>query len=225
MAKIGAADKRKKVPSPQGDKPATPTRGPSPQKTARTRQAIVLAALHEFLEAGFARATMAKVAKRAGVAKGTPYLYFPNKEALFEGVVRERITRAVIEVESNALGEGETVLSFLRRTLMPAIQSLESSGRSAVARLVVVEGGKFPALAEVYRREVLDPMLTQVRRLAGIALARGELKDDALIRFPHLLLGPIWLGMMSNEVLDPEHPVDIGRMFEAHLDMVFASNA
>ena len=66
-------------------------RGPSPEKTAQTRRAIVGAALAEFLEKGFADATMESVARRAGVAKGTPYRYFPTKEALFSGVVHRRL--------------------------------------------------------------------------------------------------------------------------------------
>ena len=70
------------------------TRGPSPEKTAQTRRAIVSAALAEFLENGFANATMESVARRAGVAKGTPYRYFPTKEALFSGVVQQEIAGA-----------------------------------------------------------------------------------------------------------------------------------
>ena len=69
-------------------------RGPSPDKTARTRRAIAVAALDTFLERGFSATRMIDVAQRAGVAKGTLYLYFTDKEALFEGVLDRGHRRA-----------------------------------------------------------------------------------------------------------------------------------
>lgn len=196
-------------------------RGPSPEKTAQTCRAIIDAALSEFMDVGFARATMANVARRANVAKGTPYLYFETKEKLFEGVVQQIISKALIAIETEALAPGETVESFLRRTLLPAMRTLEQSGRAAVAQLVLTEGGRFPALVESYRREVYEPLLAQITRLAGIAVQTGELPTDALVRFPELLISPLWLGMINNQLLRPDRQIDLGEMFETYLTLVF----
>ncbi|KAF2992498.1 TetR/AcrR family transcriptional regulator [Methylocystis sp. MJC1] len=196
-------------------------RGPSVEKTAQTRSAIVSAALAEFLERGFARATMDAVARRAGVAKGTPYRYFPTKEALFEGVVRQEIAGAVVNVNAANRAPGEKVGAFLRRTMSPAMQVVERQGRAALARLVLTEGVRFPVLVEIYRREMFDPLLNQLRNLVRSARAEGELKSDALVDNPELLIAPIWYGIVHNGLLDRSQPLDIGALFEANLDLLF----
>ncbi len=197
------------------------TRGPSPEKTTRTREAIVLAAVDEFLEHGFAGATVARVAVRAGLAKGTPYSYFPSKEALFAGVVRHVVTNVLDEAERQDIHPGERLGDYFRRTLLPVMRRIEPTGRASVARLVVAEGIKFPVLVDVYRQQVFDPLLKHISTHARIAYERGELASDALVRYPHILVGPLWVGMIHNGVLNRECPIDIGDMFETCLDVVF----
>lgn len=206
-------------------KAAVRTRGPSPQKTARTRAAIIKAAMAEFLECGFAAATMAGIARRAGLAKGTAYLYFDTKEALFTGIVRDVITNPLDEAQQQEIGPQEMVADYFRRTLLPAVRNIEPGGRAAVARLVMSEGAHFPFLAEVYRRQAYDPLLAHIRRFARIARERGELKNDTLVRHPHLLIAPLWIGMINNGIMDPSHPIDIGALFEAQIVLCFGAAA
>ena len=205
----------------QQEEPARRGRGPSVEKTAQTRRAIVSAALAEFLERGFARATMDAVARRAGVAKGTPYRYFPTKETLFEGVVRQEIAGAVVDINAANRAPGEKVGAFLRRTMSPAMQVVERQGRAALARLVLTEGVRFPVLVEIYRREMFDPLLNQLRNLVRSAREEGELKSDALVDNPELLIAPIWYGIVHNGLLDRSQPLDIGALFDANLDLLF----
>ena len=150
------------------------TRGPSPEKTAQTRSGIVTAALAEFLEKGFAEATMESVARRAGVAKGTPYRYFPTKEALFSGVVEQKIAGAFIDFDASKREPGESVEAFLRRSILAAMEDIERKGRAAIARLVVVEGVRFPALIEIYRTQMMDPLLKRLKLLAGRGARSGR---------------------------------------------------
>ncbi|RVT90091.1 TetR/AcrR family transcriptional regulator [Rhodovarius crocodyli] len=202
--------------------PATPrTRGPSPDKTSRTRRAIVAAALAEFLEKGFAGTAMAGVAERAGVAKGTPYRYFPTKEALFEGVIEEVIAGAwsLLEVEERA--PGESWRGFLHRAVLPGVQDFETSGRAVLARLVVTEGAHFPSLVEVYRRAAFRPLLARIRQVAKAAQAAGELRDPTLARHPQLLVAPLWFGMLNNAILDPTDPVSIQALFLTQMELLF----
>lgn len=203
------------------EKPALRTRGPSPEKTARTRAAIIKAAVAEFLERGFAAATMAGIAQRAGLAKGTAYLYFETKEALFTGIVRDVITDPLAEAEQQEIGAEETVADYFRRTLLPAMRNIESGGRADVARLVLAEGASFPFLAEVYRRQAYHPLLAHIRRYARLARERGELESDTLARHPHLLIAPLWIGMVNNGIMDPAHPIDIGDLFDAQIALCF----
>jgi AcrR family transcriptional regulator len=197
------------------------TRGPSREKTAQTRRLIIAAALAEFLERGFASTTMDAVARRAGVAKGTPYRYFPTKESLFEGVVRQEIASAVVDVNAANRAPDEKVGAFLRRTMSPAMQLVERQGRAALARLVLTEGVRFPVLVEIYRREMFDPLLNQLRHLALSAREDGELTSDTLVDHPELLIAPIWYGIVHNGLLDRRQPLDIGALFEANLDLFF----
>jgi AcrR family transcriptional regulator len=217
---MGAAP-RQKTKSVKTMPPKQRTRGPSPEKTAQTRRAIISAALAEFLEKGFANATMDAVARRADVAKGTPYRYFPTKEALFEGVVRQEIAGALVDVNAANRKPGEKVGAFLRRTMLPAMRVVERQGRGAIARLVLTEGVRFPALVEIYRREMFDPLLDELDKLVKSARKNGELKTDALIDHPQLLIAPIWYGIIHNGLLDRSQPIDIGDLFEAHLDLLF----
>jgi len=198
----------------------TRARGPSPEKTARTRCAIIAAALHEFLEKGFAETTMEAVARRAEVAKGTPYRYFPTKEALFEGVVRQEVAGALVEVSAARRKPDETAGAFLRRTMLPAMREVERSGRGAIARLVLTEGVRFPVLVEIYRREMFDPLLDELRELLRVAQESGEIGSDILVNHPELLIAPIWYGIIHNGLLNRGRPLDIGELFEAHLDLL-----
>lgn len=202
--------------------PAIRRRGASPEKTAQTRQTIVDAALAEFLEKGFADSTIESVAKRAGVAKGLIYRYFEAKEALFSAVVQQEIVNAHIDVDDSKRAAGESVEAFLRRTLVPSIRNIEKKSRADIASVVIAEGARFPALVEIYRRDVIDPLVQKVKRLALSAKKSGEIVDDYLIRNPHLLLAPIWAGIVINKFLDKSNPVDIGEMFETQLDMIFS---
>lgn len=197
-------------------------RGASPEKTAQTRQTIVDAALAEFLEKGFAEATIESVSRRAGVAKGLIYRYFEAKEALFSAVVQQEIVRAHIDVDESKRGPGESVEAFLRRTLLASIRNIDKKSRADIARVVIAEGARFPALVEIYRRDVIDPLTEKIKRLAISARKSGEPVNDRLVKNPHLLLAPIWAGIVINKFLDKANPVDIGEMFEAQLDMIFS---
>jgi AcrR family transcriptional regulator len=200
------------------------TRGPSPEKTAQTRCAVVSAALVEFLEKGFADATMESVARRAGVAKGTPYRYFPTKEALFSGVVQQEIAGAFIGFDASQRETSESIEAFLRRSILAATKDIERKGRAAIARLVIVEGVRFPALVEIYRLEMIDPLLDRIRRLLAEARQAGELRNDLLVHHPHLVLAPILTGIINNQLLDTAHPLDIPSLLEMQLDLIFQRN-
>ncbi|MCM2324095.1 MAG: TetR/AcrR family transcriptional regulator [Oligoflexia bacterium] len=177
--------------------------------------------MDEFLERGFAGSTMAGLAERARLAKGTLYLYFQTKEALFSGVVRDIVSNPLSDSESQPILPGERVGDYLRRTLLPVMRQMEKTGRASIARVVMAEGAQFPFLGDVYREGAYEPLLAHIRSCARLALSRGELKDDALARYPHLLVAPLWGGIIHNAMIDQRHPVDVGDLFEAQLNTYF----
>ena len=195
-------------------------RGPSPQKTAETQTRIIEAALARFLSDGFERTRMLDVARDAGLAKGTLYLYFPTKEALFEGVVSLMLGGAVQRLGVEPPSPQEPTRDFVRRALMPLVTDEQAELRQALFRLILSEGQRFPEMLAAYRKVALDPVLAAARRIGARARVRGELHTDALERIPMLLLAPgllvsIWNHMFADEALDPPN------VFESYFDLLF----
>ena len=116
---------------------------------------IVRAALEAFGELGLAGARLDDIARRAGLSKGTIYLYFPNKEELFREVVRTVIV-GQIEQERAQVGVGDP-----RHELERYLRSYWAFARTpdfqAISRMVHGEIHQFPDLALFYGREVVTP--------------------------------------------------------------------
>jgi AcrR family transcriptional regulator len=143
------------------------------RKEARPGE-LLEAALDLFVEKGFAATRSEEVAARAGVSKGTLFLYFPSKEELFEAVVVENLSGRFTEWnrEFDAF-EGSTtdMLRYCMRIWWERIGSTKVSG---LAKLMLSEGRNFPELAEFYRREVVRPGHALLRRIVRRGVDSGE---------------------------------------------------
>ncbi|MBV8912799.1 MAG: TetR/AcrR family transcriptional regulator [Acetobacteraceae bacterium] len=191
-------------------------RVPDPERTTQTRQLILRAALDSFLERGFEGTRMADVAARAGLAKGTLYLHFADKQALFEFVLRELISEPLAAFRAVPPLAGDSARAVLERLVLPLLRDLERSGRAAVLRLIITEGGRFPELAAMHRRLVIEPFLAAVReKVAGSpALAAFE-------RFPQLMVAPVIMAAVWNGLWGRQEQLDAAEVFSAFLDLVF----
>ena len=185
------------------------------EHAALRRTAIVNAALDEFVEKGFAAARMEDIARRAGVAKGTIYLNFSDKEALFEAIVKQEI-RPKIDSAAAIAAAGGSLRDFLEITLLPALRDMVRTRRGAVLRMLIGEAGRFPKLAEVYYRVVVEPGLASVRTLVQRAQERGELSNEMLLEFPQLLIAPMLLAMIWAGLFERFRPLDVERMVQAY---------
>jgi len=202
--------------------PPKRVRGPSPSKTAATRQALVTAGLSTFLENGFSGTRMSDVAARAGLAKGTAYLHFSDKTALFVEVLRTFVRSAAGGRPPGRPRPGETTPDFLRRTILPILRDLQGNDRFRVLHLVIVEGSRVPELAQAYRAEAIDPVMKLIRIYVARAVRRGELQSDALTRFPVLLVAPVVIGTLWNRLFAKGDTVDIATLFESFLALAFS---
>lgn len=210
------------TPEPEASRPRH--RGPSPEKTARTRDKIVDSALAEFLDCGYGAATMAGIAVRAGLAKGTPYRYFATKEELFVAVVRDVVQGPLSAAMTMPALPGESGADYLRRSLLPAMREIESRGRADVARLVLSEGARMPEIVRIYREEVYLPFLSHLRAAIERGIACGEVTQPGMEVFPQILAAPIWMEMIHNGVLAPQSPIDSAAMLELQIALVFSGN-
>jgi AcrR family transcriptional regulator len=168
------------------DKP----RGAREIRSAARREAILNAALEEFSAQGFAGARLDDVAKRAGVAKGTIYLYFADKETLFQELVRSMLTPLIGQFE--ALATTDMPFAALAERLADvAAREVIGSRRKDIIRLILSEGPRFPAIADFYYREVLSRVFAALQQILQRALERGELRHRSLVEFPQLLAAPV----------------------------------
>jgi AcrR family transcriptional regulator len=184
-------------------------------KAAARRDAILTAALDEFSAKGFAAARLDDVAKRAGVAKGTIYLYFADKESLFQELIRAKIVPVVGSIEA-ALATGLPLRAVIDQAIEIFIRDVFSTHRKQVIRLILSEGPRFPALAEFYYREVLSRILQAVRGRLRQAYERGELPNDALVRFPMLLGAPGIIAIIWSGLFERFEPLDVRGLMRAH---------
>src|SRR5262245_19218859 len=124
------------------------------EKGVARRDAILAAALDEFAASGFAATQIDDVARRAGVAKGTIYLYFRDKEALFQELVRSALSPIIAVLEQPPPGE-VTLRGLLLVLTQTFVREIFGTRRKDVIRLVLTEGPRFPSVAEFYYREVV----------------------------------------------------------------------
>ncbi len=187
----------------------------------RNRGAIARAALEVFTERGFAAARMEDVARRAGVAKGTIYLHFANKEALFEAIVRETILPALDGLTGTEPQPDETTRAFAERLLLGVVSRLQAGSGFAVVRLLMAEGTRFPDLAAIYYRTIVAPGLVMLRRLGRRAVARGEQGGEELGRFPQLAIAPVLMGLLWEGLFENFEALDVEALVRAYLDLLF----
>jgi len=191
-------------------------------KAAARRDAILDAALDEFAARGFAAARLDDVAQRAGVAKGTIYLYFKDKESLFQELILSKMTPVVGSLEA-AFAADLPLRLIVERAIDVFVREVYGTQRKQIIRLVISEGPRFPALAEFYYRQVLSRMIAAVRALAKRALERGEIADDTVIRFPQLIGAPAVIAIVWGGLFDRFEPLDVRAMMRAHFDRLLSA--
>jgi AcrR family transcriptional regulator len=189
-------------------------------RSAERRDAILSAALDEFSTRGFEAARLDDVARRAGVAKGTIYLYFHDKESLFQELIRAMLTPLVGTIE--AMGEAELPLAVLADRIVELfVREVYETRRKDVIRLMISEGRRFPKLAEFYYHEVLSRIIAAVRSLLRRAAARGEV-PEALADFPQIVAAPGLVAIIWSGLFERFEPLDVRKMMKTHVDLLFA---
>lgn len=201
-----------------GRKPAQG--GTRETRSAQRREAILAAALDEFSASGFTAARLDDVARRAGIAKGTIYLYFRDKESLFQELIRTMLTPLVGTIEG--LSKADLPIGVLAGHFADLfVREVYETRRRDVIRLMIAEGPRFPKLAEFYYREVLSRVVAAVRALLERAAARGE-APAGLAEFPQIIAAPGLMAIIWAGLFERYEPLDVRAMMKTHLEMLFA---
>lgn len=179
--------------------------GSSHAKRERRKQArpgeLLEAALDLFVEKGFASTRVEEVAARAGVSKGTLFLYFPSKEELFKAVVRESIAGQFAQWNDELETFVGTTADVLRHCYQVWWERIGSTKASGITKLMVSEAQNFPEIARFYQHEVILPGQALIRRILQRGITRGEFRAVDLDYAVYLVLAPmIFLMMWKNSI-------------------------
>jgi len=213
----------RKPAAPPASIPQSPT--PSRQRRKETRpQELLDAALDLFVEKGFTATRSEEVAQRAGVSKGTLYLYYPSKEELFKAVVRQNLANLIAEgFERLEAFEGPTsdLLAMLLNIWWERVGHSKAGG---IHKIVMAEVRNFPELAQFYADEVIAPAERLFSATLERGIARGEFRAIPLHETAHALMAPIIFLLIhqhsfagcpvSTLQVDPEGTL------RAHIDLV-----
>jgi AcrR family transcriptional regulator len=200
-------------------------RHPRWQRRAEDRpREICTAALDVFSEKGFAAAKLDEIARRAGVSKGTLYLYFKDKEDLFRAVVRDTVAPNIDIVRAMVEG-ADLPFAEIIRMFLPRFAVLTSQVRvGAVAKMVIGESRNFPELAKVWHDEVVSKALGLIAGLIERAQARGEVRAGDPRYHAFTLMGPMLMGLLWRETLQPAGgaAIDLESLAKQHAETVLA---
>lgn len=189
------------------------------KKTEARREAILDAALEEFAAKGYAGARMEDIARRAGVAKGTLYLHFGDKEGLFNGLAESAFAPMHSLAKEILDDKTPTLREKLLRFCGPM---LDEQGCSRTARIIRLGVGRRAAQPQA-RRAVLPrlgrPGILELHR-ENLRLAAHEHPHPALQRFPQLLVSPIMQGLLWQGMFKDKAPLDVKELYIAYLDII-----
>lgn len=222
---------------PASAAPATPTmalskvadRGDETQaRRERRKEArpgeLLDAALDLFVEKGFAATRSEEVAARAGVSKGTLFLYFPSKEELFKAVVRENMSGRFSEWEQEFETFEGTTADMVRYCMRVWWERIGATRASGITKLMISEARNFPELAAFYQQEVIRPGTALMRRILQRGVDRGEFRPLDMDYAVFGIVAPmIFLIMMKHSLgacAPQDYPLDPQRYIDTQVELL-----
>jgi AcrR family transcriptional regulator len=195
-----------------------PARRETGENSAPRQQQILAAAFEEFAANGYAGARLDNIARRAKIAKGTIYVYFPSKSRLFQVVVRNLIRPVPANFESLVAASSAPASELLTQFVTRQYSELVSNRKAReIVRLLIAESGKFPQLSELYRREVIDPGMRAIRLLIEKGLASGEFHATNVAAFPQMIAAPAVLAAVWILIFGERTSLDLDEYRKTHV--------
>jgi AcrR family transcriptional regulator len=197
-------------------------RGPRWERRKKARpQELLAAALDIFVERGFAAARLEDVAARAGVSKGTLYLYFDSKESLFKSVVRTNMLPLLEEAEGMVdRYEGHSA-DLLRDLILGWWASVADTKLNGISKLMMAESGNFPELAQFYHAEVITRCNATIVRMLERGIRRGEFRAIDAENMKRVIVAPVLMLMLWSQSFGPcaIEPVEPGAYLDNFIDL------
>src|SRR5262245_59030678 len=180
---------------------------------------ILDAALDCFAERGFAATRMDDVATRAGVTKGTVYLYFKTKEDLFKALVRSLLLPNIERLEAAASSDVPAAV-LIERLMAIWVGHVYPSRVSVLPKLILAEAGNFPELARFYLDEVVRRGRALLRSVLRRGVETGEFRPVDVDHVAYCVLAPLVFSVLWRHSFEPHDsaPLDTAALARAHLD-------
>jgi AcrR family transcriptional regulator len=190
------------------------------RKEARPGE-ILDAALSCFAERGFAATRLEDVAVRAGVTKGTMYLYFDSKDDLFKAVVREFVVPTIEHIETAVAGPGRAS-ERIERVIAAWIEKVYGGRIGALPKLMLAEAGNFPELAQFYQAEVVGRMLHLIKELIRSGIEQGEFREVDIDQAPLCVIAPLMVATHLRHSFGQAGamPIDVAALARCHLELL-----
>lgn len=154
-------------------------------------QELVAAALDLFVEKGFAATRLDDVAARAGVSKGTLYLYFDSKEALFKAVIESAVIPAVAQGEQIVREFQGSSADLLRELVQGWWRLFGGTKLGGIPKLMVSEARNFPEIAQYYHEQVIQRGMRLFTGTVKRGIDSGEFRPVDVECAVHALIGPL----------------------------------
>src|SRR5205809_4591718 len=189
------------------------------RKAARPAE-IVTAALEVFVERGFAAARLEEVARRAGVTKGTVYLYFKNKEALFKAVVRETIVPVIAKGEAMAQAFTGSARELVERLVREYWRLVGETAVAGIPKLMMAEAATFPELTRFYYEEVVTRGHRLMASVVERGIKNGEFRPVNVMVAAKLAMSPLMHAVVARHAFGSCMPeaFDVKKYLATHLD-------
>ncbi len=182
---------------------------------------ILQAALDVFGDRGFTAARMEEIARRAGVTKGTVYLYFPSKDDLFRAMVHETIVPAVESGERLVAGFEGSAADLIRALVTAWWERHGNTPQACLAKLVAAEAINFPALARFYMDEVILRSRALFESAIRRGIERGEFREVPVTDTARLAVAPlVHAASYSRSLLQYDtHPMELREYVRLHTEI------
>ena len=190
------------------------------RKEARPKE-LLASAIELFVERGFASTRLEDVARRAGVSKGTLYLYYANKEDLFKAVVRQTILPMIDDAETSvAEFEGHSA-ELLRQVILSWWVRIGATKASGISKLILAEADNFPELARFYQEEVMTRRMRMISNMLERGIRRGEFRAIDVPQTAQVLIAPLLMLSTWKHTIAPCERCDLQpeAFLEAFLDI------
>lgn len=189
------------------------------RKDARPGE-ILDAALAEFSERGFGASTLSGIARRAGVARPTIYLYFDDKDALFDALMQRRLTDTLEEIRADL--DGYTGDSGALLEMLFTRMHADAADPEAVTllRVLIAEGRRFPKLVRLHHQRVMDVGVTLLQEIVARGVTRGEFAPDAAEIDVRVLVAPVLMALFWRTVFWDVAPLDGEKILRDQLRVV-----